>query len=264
MLFGVHPYDMVAIRQLDEIFSTGQPRRPLPGPARERDHRGRATSQTASRDVFAGCMGTATVERRRRLRRAADPARRRQLPRGCPHREGRGPAERLAGGRAAADATTSARGARVWERNRETLRKHELKHEPRRPPGAARAELRPPGVGGEGRALLLLRLLQPGLPHLLLLRRARTNSTGTWRPATRLRTWDGCMLADFAAVAGDHNFREQKAARYRHRYYRKGKYVPDMIGEDRLRRLRPLHRRLHRQDRQSGGSLQPPAGGQRR
>jgi ferredoxin len=32
-------------------------------------------------------------------------------------------------------------------------------------------------------------------------------------------------------VAGGHNFREETVQRYRHRYYRKGKYVPDMIGE---------------------------------
>jgi ferredoxin len=38
------------------------------------------------------------------------------------------------------------------------------------------------------------------------------------------------MLNDFAAVAGHINFRKDKAARFRHRYYRKGKYVPSKIG----------------------------------
>ena len=46
----------------------------------------------------------------------------------------------------------------------------------------------------------------------------------------RLRVWDGCMLTDFATVAGKHNFRKSPSARFRHRYYRKGKYVPDKIG----------------------------------
>lgn len=47
----------------------------------------------------------------------------------------------------------------------------------------------------------------------------------------RFREWDGCMLPAFALVAGDHNFRGQAMERYRHRYFRKGKYIFDKIGE---------------------------------
>lgn len=47
----------------------------------------------------------------------------------------------------------------------------------------------------------------------------------------RLRTWDGCMLEAFAEVAGDENFREEKAARYRHRYMRKGRYMYNRFGD---------------------------------
>jgi ferredoxin len=46
----------------------------------------------------------------------------------------------------------------------------------------------------------------------------------------RVRVWDGCMLEGFAEVAGGHNFREQKAARFRHRLFRKGKYLADRLG----------------------------------
>ncbi len=53
----------------------------------------------------------------------------------------------------------------------------------------------------------------------------------TLKRGSRSRTWDGCMLADFARVAGGHNFRMRKTERYRHRYYRKGKYLWDLIGE---------------------------------
>ena len=49
------------------------------------------------------------------------------------------------------------------------------------------------------------------------------------KEARRVRTWDGCMLEDFAKVAGDENFRD-KVARYRHRFYRKGKYFLDRFG----------------------------------
>lgn len=47
----------------------------------------------------------------------------------------------------------------------------------------------------------------------------------------RFRVWDACMIHSFALVAGDHNFRAQARERYRHRYFRKGKYIHDMIGE---------------------------------
>ena len=47
----------------------------------------------------------------------------------------------------------------------------------------------------------------------------------------RYRQWDGCMLADFAAVAGGGNFRKDRESRFRHRMYRKGKYVPERFGK---------------------------------
>ncbi len=46
----------------------------------------------------------------------------------------------------------------------------------------------------------------------------------------RIRMWDGCMLEDFAKVATGENFREDKADRYRHRFMRKGKYLYDKFG----------------------------------
>ena len=46
----------------------------------------------------------------------------------------------------------------------------------------------------------------------------------------RCRTWDGCMLRDFAVVAGGHDFRPQVAARQRHRTKRKFEYLPDTHG----------------------------------
>lgn len=46
----------------------------------------------------------------------------------------------------------------------------------------------------------------------------------------RRRCWDGCLLKDFALVAGKHNFRPKAADRYKHRYYRKGKYMPKKTG----------------------------------
>jgi sulfite reductase subunit B len=46
----------------------------------------------------------------------------------------------------------------------------------------------------------------------------------------RYRQWDGCMLVDFAKVATGENFRHDKTSRFRHRMYRKGKYVIEKYG----------------------------------
>ncbi len=46
----------------------------------------------------------------------------------------------------------------------------------------------------------------------------------------RYRTWDGCVLVDFAKVATGENFRHDKASRFRHRIYRKGKYILEKFG----------------------------------
>lgn len=46
----------------------------------------------------------------------------------------------------------------------------------------------------------------------------------------RERTWDGCMLHDFALVAGGHNFRGKAAQRLRHRIFRKGAWIEQRTG----------------------------------
>ena len=40
----------------------------------------------------------------------------------------------------------------------------------------------------------------------------------------RKRIWDSCQLEEFAEVSGGENFREERASRQRHRYYRKFNY----------------------------------------
>lgn len=47
----------------------------------------------------------------------------------------------------------------------------------------------------------------------------------------RYRQWDGCLLEHFAVVAGGENFREERHQRYRHRYMRKGRYMYDKFGD---------------------------------
>jgi sulfhydrogenase subunit beta (sulfur reductase) len=47
----------------------------------------------------------------------------------------------------------------------------------------------------------------------------------------RRRRWDSCQLDEFARVAGGENFREHQAARLRHRFMRKGRYLMERYGE---------------------------------
>lgn len=46
----------------------------------------------------------------------------------------------------------------------------------------------------------------------------------------RERCWDGCMLRDFALVAGGHNFRAKAGQRLRHRIMRKGTWIERRTG----------------------------------
>ncbi len=46
----------------------------------------------------------------------------------------------------------------------------------------------------------------------------------------RYRSWDGCVLSDFAKVATGENFRHSKGSRFRHRMFRKGKYILEKYG----------------------------------
>lgn len=46
----------------------------------------------------------------------------------------------------------------------------------------------------------------------------------------RVRTWDGCLLRQFTEVASGEIFREDIMQRYRHRFFRKGKYLSDRLG----------------------------------
>ncbi|MEJ2738230.1 MAG: 4Fe-4S dicluster domain-containing protein [Dehalococcoidia bacterium] len=47
----------------------------------------------------------------------------------------------------------------------------------------------------------------------------------------RVRYWDGCILRDFAKVATGENFRHDKESRFRHRLFRKGKYILERHGK---------------------------------
>ncbi len=225
VLFGVHPYDLVAIRQLDKLFALGN--KDVHYLARREQAVIVAVDvQTPSAHVFSGCLGFEHVEDSydvlltkiggEYLADAATAAGRKLLALGKDFRT--------------ADEKYLAKRKKVWNENKQALRRHELK------PTKAQ----------------IAKQLEKSYDHPIWKEKAaRCFSCGTcnlvcptcycfdvtdrfnWDMASgaRVRAWDGCMLEDFATVAGPHNFRNQREARYRHRYYRKGKYVPDKIGE---------------------------------
>ncbi len=50
------------------------------------------------------------------------------------------------------------------------------------------------------------------------------------KTGNRVRTWDGCLLQDFTKVGSGEIFRKDIRDRYRHRFYRKGNYLPERYG----------------------------------
>jgi sulfhydrogenase subunit beta (sulfur reductase) len=47
---------------------------------------------------------------------------------------------------------------------------------------------------------------------------------------SRTRVWDSCQLDRFSSVAGGHEFRSNRAARLRHRFFHKFRYQPETYG----------------------------------
>lgn len=58
----------------------------------------------------------------------------------------------------------------------------------------------------------------------------KDNPDLTLESGERIRTWDGCLLEDFAKIGSGENFRPTRPTRYRHRYFKKGKYLFDRFG----------------------------------
>jgi sulfhydrogenase subunit beta (sulfur reductase) len=59
----------------------------------------------------------------------------------------------------------------------------------------------------------------------------RDEVTANLAEGTRKRSWDSCQLAEFAEVAGGESFRKDRAARLRHRFNRKGKWLLERFGK---------------------------------
>jgi len=228
VLLGVHPYDMAAISQLDKVFSMDNPDRHYLA-RREVATIVVSDVQQVSKDVFAGCMGQATMEGKSGHdllitlledgRYLVDAVTDKGLV-------------LLGTLDNAPDADKSALEAReqVWANNRKQLRQHELKMAPSELPQLLEKSYDHPVWAEKAELCYSCGSCNLVCPTCYCF---DVQDELNWDMTTgqRKRVWDGCMLGEFAAVAGGHNFRSDRAARYRHRYYRKGNYSWHAYGE---------------------------------
>ena len=228
VLFGVHPYDMVAISQMDKVFTMDN---------FDKHYMSRraaativvSTVQTPSSSVFAACMGHATMEGR-----SGHDVLLTKLPDGqyiVDPRTKKG--DKLCEGLAEAqeaDAEALDLREQVFAANREQLRKFELKVKPEDLPELLDRSRSHPVWEEKAEFCYSCGSCNFVCPTCYCFD-VEDEMSWDMENGERIRKWDGCMLEDFAAVAGGHNFRAKRSARYSHRYYRKGKYSWDMYGE---------------------------------
>jgi ferredoxin len=224
VLLGVHPYDVVAISQLDAAFTKDN------YDAHYMTRRNNATIvacdvQNASANAFAGCMGTATV-------RDGFDVLLTQVDGGyiVDSRTAKGDAlMKDIANAPAPSAADIAKREEVWKKAPEKLKKHELKCMPGDLPALLEKsedsevwDKKAEKCYSCGSCVLVC-------PTCYCFD-VRDEANYDLKSGQRVRRWDGCMLSGFALVAGGHNFRKDRAARFRHRYYRKGKYLHDRMG----------------------------------
>lgn len=225
VLFGIHPYDMVAISQMDKIFSQDNP------DVHYLTRRENATLvvsdiQNISENMFAGAMNTATVDS------------------GFDILVTKTGTSYLVDVRTEKGQLLAKSIAEAPDADRKDLEQRKsIQDEIRQRANSTKLNPSPDDLPG---------ILGKNYDHSIWEERAeRCHSCGScnlvcptcycfnvsdsvdWslENVTRERIWDGCMLSNFALAAGGHNFRRDRADRYRHRYLRKGKYIPEKIGE---------------------------------
>ncbi len=224
ILFGVHPYDVVAISQLDAVFSAGH--YDVHYMTRRRQAAIVACDvQTASAHVFASSMNTATVQDGFDLlltKIGADYLADARTDKGeallAVHQGGAEPTE-----------VDFEKREQVWRNNRGTLNRHELKCRPEELPALLAQSYDDPVWEEKARLCFSCGSCNLVCPTCYCFD-VHDDLNWDMQSGTRTRACDACLLNEFASVAGGHNFRKQSAERYRHRFYRKGSYIPDKFG----------------------------------
>jgi formate hydrogenlyase subunit 6/NADH:ubiquinone oxidoreductase subunit I len=224
IILGVHPYDLAAISQMDTVFSADRP--DIHYLSRRRNATIIASDiQNASPNIFASCMGTATAQDGFDilLTKVGDIY-------VVDARTEKG--EALMGALAAAPnatAATLARREQFWEDARKLFAKHKLDCTPEDLPNLLTEASEHP-VWEEKSALCFSCGSCTMVCPTCYCFNVEDEVAWDLDKGERVRKWDSCQLHNFAEVAGGHNFRKQVKERYRHRFYRKGKYLWDRMG----------------------------------
>lgn len=225
VLFGVHPYDLAAILQMDVFFKSGRGDGPYDA------RRAAATliavdAEKAAKNIFAASMGTAVVTEGFDI----------LLTRIGEHHY---LADiRTEKGRSAAAAILDSPDARpedlavresVWEKNRKDLKRQELKISPENLPRLLEGAAENPVWEEKSAKCFSCGSCNLVCPTCYCFD-VKDDPDWSLEAGGRRRLWDGCLLTEFALVSGGHNFRKTRKERYRHRFYRKGKYLHDRFG----------------------------------
>jgi ferredoxin len=223
VLIGVHPYDMIAINQMDRIFC--QDNCDTHYFARRNNAIIIACDvATPSENVFASSMGTAVVKKGydilltdiggEYIAEAATEKGEKLLAK--------------ADGAAEASNQDLEKRQQVWDRNNKILNKHKLDCKPSDLPHLLEKAYNHPVWEEKAKTCFSCGSCNQVCPTCYCFNIQDDVSWGL-KTARRQRFWDGCLLDGFTKVAGGHEFRKNRTDRFRHRLYRKGKFVPAKI-----------------------------------
>ena len=225
ILLGVHPYDVVAIHQLDAAFMSSTT------DTHYLKRRQNSTIiacdvQNPSKSTFAGYMGTATVKEGYDilLTKIAD-----GYVVDAATEKGEALLTLINGEVANAGEDDLKHREDVWAHNQTAMKQQELKVAPENWQALLEASYHD-SVWEEQAE----KCFSCGACNLVCgtctCFDIRDDMDWDLQQGTRSRVCDGCMVSGFMKVAGGHDFQNKRAARYRHRYFRKGSYMPQRFG----------------------------------
>jgi ferredoxin len=223
ILIGVHPYDMAAINQMDILFSQDN---------YDSHYMARRNNATIiacdvarpSKDVFAASMGTAVVKEGFDilLTDIGD-----GFVAQAATQKGEELLAKVTGGIEATDKDLKNR-QQVWDKNQNELNKHKLKCKYTDLPSLLEKAYNHPVWEEKARTCFSCGSCNQVCPTCYCFN-VQDDVNWDMKTGKRYRAWDGCLLDGFTKVANEHEFRARRADRFRHRMYRKGKYVPAKI-----------------------------------
>lgn len=226
LLFGVHPYDLKGINQLDQLMDMGSP---------DSNYRARRDAtvifgmepQTVAKTAFWASMGAAQVDYGYDLYWTKISPAAFYVEVGSPL------GEEMLNTHIRPDVATPAErevARRERLRVQGVARKQGLKYPWVETPSILNKSYNSPVWKERSRLCLACGSCVMVCPTCYCFD-VKEEADDLLKKGHRYREWDGCMLENFTSIAGGHNFRSKAWERYRHRYFRKGKYIYDKIGE---------------------------------